>query len=220
MTITSTLQSYLRKNGVEPQTVRHEKTLSASRTAQASHVSGDCVAKGVLMKDAEGYLLAVIPASHHIEMESLSRLTGRQLQLADENEVANAFPDCALGAVPPMGAPGDRRRRQPRAPAGGLPGGWRPRHPAAGHRGGVRPPDGRCPARGLQPPRLREPAMAARSRRPKVGHTKWLEARQAAAWSRRSRMALSRSPRSCAARCSRAAGRRCAAAAAGRRCAG
>lgn len=122
VTITSTLQSYLRKNGVEPQTVRHEKTLSASRTAQASHVSGDCVAKGVLMKDAEGYLLAVIPASHHIEMESLSRLTGRQLQLADENEVANAFPDCALGAVPPMGAPygletvvDDSLARQPEA---------------------------------------------------------------------------------------------------------
>lgn len=105
MTITSTLQSYLRKNGVEPHTVTHEKTLSASRTAQASHISGDRVAKGVLVKDAEGYLLAVIPASHHIELDSLSRLTGRELRLADEDEVADAFPDCALGAVPPMGTP-------------------------------------------------------------------------------------------------------------------
>lgn len=105
MTITSTLQSYLRENGVDPQTVTHEKTLSASRTAQASHVPGDRVAKGVLVKDAEGYLLAVIPASHHLEMDSLSRLTGRTLRLADEDEVADTFPDCALGAVPPMGAP-------------------------------------------------------------------------------------------------------------------
>ena len=105
MTITSTIQGFLRENGVEPQAVAHPKTLSASRTAQASHVSGDRVAKGVLLKDSEGYLLAVIPASHHIEMESLTRLTGRGLSLADEEEVADAFPDCALGAVPPLGVP-------------------------------------------------------------------------------------------------------------------
>ena len=105
MTITSTVQRYLRENGIEPHTVTHEKTQSASRTAQASHVPGERVAKGVLLKDAEGYLLAVIPASHHIEMERLSRLTGRALRLADEDEVSDAFPDCALGAVPPMGAP-------------------------------------------------------------------------------------------------------------------
>jgi Ala-tRNA(Pro) deacylase len=122
MTTTSTLQSYLRKNGVKPQTVTHPKTLSASRTAQACHVSGDCVAKGVLVKDAEGYLLAVIPASHHLEMERLSRLTGRALRLADEEEVADVFPDCALGAVPPLGAPygldcvvDDSLARQPEA---------------------------------------------------------------------------------------------------------
>lgn len=105
MTITSTLQGYLRESGVDPQTVTHPKTLSASRTAQASHVPGDRVAKGVLVKDEKGFLLAVIPASHHIEMDSLCRLTGRELRLADEDEVADAFPDCAIGAVPPMGAP-------------------------------------------------------------------------------------------------------------------
>lgn len=106
MTITPTLQSYLRDAGVEPQTTTHDATLSASRTAQASHVSGDRVAKGVLVKDDDGgYLLAVIPASHHLELEALSRLTGRTLSLADEQEVTTAFPDCAVGAVPPMGAP-------------------------------------------------------------------------------------------------------------------
>ena len=105
MTITSTVQSYLRKSGIEPEALTHSKTPSASRTAQASHISGDRVAKGVLVKDDKGYLLAVIPASHHLELESLARLTGRRLELADEDEVANAFPDCALGAVPPMGAP-------------------------------------------------------------------------------------------------------------------
>src|SRR3546814_21135127 len=105
MTIPSTLQGYLRKAGVKPQTVAHPKTLADSRTAQVCHVSGDCVAKGVLVKDAEGHLLAVIPASHHIEMDRLSRLTGRALRLADEEDVAAVFPACFLGALPPVGAP-------------------------------------------------------------------------------------------------------------------
>lgn len=104
MAINSTLQSYLRKAGVKPQTVAHPRTLSASRTAQVCHVSGDCVAKGVLVKDGDGYMLAVVPASHHVEMDRLSRLTGRALRLADEDEVADCFPDCSLGAVPPLGA--------------------------------------------------------------------------------------------------------------------
>src|SRR3546814_17150108 len=79
--------------------------LSASRTAQYFHFSCACVAKGVLVTYAECYLLAVIPASHHIEMDRLSRLTGRALRLADEDEVADVFPDCSLGAVPAVGAP-------------------------------------------------------------------------------------------------------------------
>lgn len=105
MTVTSTLQSYLRENGVEPHTVTHEKTPNSSRTAQASHISGDRLAKGVLLKDGGDYLLAVVPATHHIEMDRLSELTGRQWRLAEEDEVADVFPDCAIGAVPPLGAP-------------------------------------------------------------------------------------------------------------------
>src|SRR3546814_20695437 len=38
-------------------------------------------------------------------MDRLSRLTGRALRLADEDEVADVFPDCSLGAVPAVGAP-------------------------------------------------------------------------------------------------------------------
>src|SRR3546814_16990891 len=105
MTIPSTLQGYLRTAGVKPQTVAHPKTLSASRTAQVCHVSGDCVATGVLVKDAEGYLLAVIPASHQLAMDRLSRLTARALRLAAADEGGDVCPACSPGAVPAVGPP-------------------------------------------------------------------------------------------------------------------
>ena len=35
----------------------------------------------------------------------VQRLCGRPLSLADEDEIGRMFPDCELGAVPPVGDP-------------------------------------------------------------------------------------------------------------------
>jgi Ala-tRNA(Pro) deacylase len=35
------------------------------RTAEASHVSGERLAKAVVLRRDGGYMLAVLPASHH-----------------------------------------------------------------------------------------------------------------------------------------------------------
>ena len=71
MTIAPTLAARLEQAGIQPEIVTHPHTPSASRTAQASHVSGDRVAKAVLLKDETGYLLAVLPASHHLNLEAV-----------------------------------------------------------------------------------------------------------------------------------------------------
>ena len=104
MTIAATLASYLERAGIQPEILTHPRTPSASRTAEASHVSGDRVAKAVLLKDATGYLLAVLPASHDLQLEAVRALTGRSLTLAAEEEIGRTFHDCEIGAVPPVGA--------------------------------------------------------------------------------------------------------------------
>jgi Ala-tRNA(Pro) deacylase len=104
MTIAATLASYLERAGIQPETLTHPRTPSASRTAEASHVSGDRVAKAVLLKDATGYLLAVLPASHDLQLDAVRALTGRSLALAAEEEIGRTFHDCEIGAVPPVGA--------------------------------------------------------------------------------------------------------------------
>ena len=50
------------------------------------------------------YVLAVVAASHHVELNVVEHLCGRPMSLADEDEVARMFPDCELGAVLPIGA--------------------------------------------------------------------------------------------------------------------
>jgi Ala-tRNA(Pro) deacylase len=103
MTIAPTLATYLEQAGIQPEVLTHPHSPSASRSAEASHVSGNRVAKAVLLKDETGYLLAVLPASRHLRLDAVEALTGRSLSLAAEDEIGRAFPDCEVGAVPPVG---------------------------------------------------------------------------------------------------------------------
>ena len=102
MTIAPTLQRHLDRN-VTYELITHEATMSSTRTAQACHVSGDCLAKGIVLRHNGGYMLAVLPASRHLRLPDLKLEIGADVDLADEGEIERLFPDCAPGAIPPIG---------------------------------------------------------------------------------------------------------------------
>ena len=103
MTIATTLYNYLAENAVTYDILAHEHTLTSGQTAQASHVSGDRIAKSVLLEDEMGYLLAVLPASRRVDLGELHRQLNRNLGLATEQEIDGLFRDCEPGALPPIG---------------------------------------------------------------------------------------------------------------------
>jgi Ala-tRNA(Pro) deacylase len=105
MAIAITLREYLQNNGISYDVIDHRRTDSTLHTAEAAHIPGDRMAKSVLLGDDESYLLAVIPATHRLEMGQLIKLTGRELSLISEDELQQAFADCETGAVPPTGLP-------------------------------------------------------------------------------------------------------------------
>ncbi len=102
MTIAPTLQKYLDQT-VTYELISHDPTMSSTRTAEACHVSGDRLAKGILLRRDSGYLLAVLPASHHIHLQDLRMQLGDKVDLASEDEIAQLFRDCERGAIPPVG---------------------------------------------------------------------------------------------------------------------
>ncbi len=61
--------------------------------------------KPVLLEDERGYVMAVVPASARIDPRRLGEQMHRELELASESEIDELFPDCAAGAMPPLGAP-------------------------------------------------------------------------------------------------------------------
>ena len=81
----------------------HGYTNSSMNTAEAAKVPGDQLAKSIILEDEDGYLMAVLPATHHVEIGRLSQQLNRKLGLATESEIARLFTDCELGAIPPVG---------------------------------------------------------------------------------------------------------------------
>ena len=106
MTIASTVQRYLVGEGIGYALLSHPITGSSSETAQSARISGNCIAKTVVLRDGaagDGYLLAVVPASHHLSLDLVQGCLGRYVALASEQEIGQLFPDCDLGAIPPLG---------------------------------------------------------------------------------------------------------------------
>lgn len=104
MSIAGTLTQYLASRRVAYDLVPHPLTATATESAKTSHVSSDSFAKAVVLKGEDGFMLAVLPASRHIDFEELRRLLGRNIDMANEEQVATLFRDCERGAVPPLGA--------------------------------------------------------------------------------------------------------------------
>ncbi len=95
MAISPTFQRYLpATKNVVYDIVVHEPTKSAMRTAEACRVSGDRVAKAVVLRDEYGYVLAILPASHHIRLDDLRLQLGLDVDLAAEYEIEELFDDC------------------------------------------------------------------------------------------------------------------------------
>lgn len=103
MAIAIRLQDYLNKSGIDYDVLPHSHTTSSIGTAKEIGISGDEIAKPVILEDENGYLMAVIPATYHVELGKLSHQLERRLGLATEQELAGLFADCDLGAIPPIG---------------------------------------------------------------------------------------------------------------------
>jgi Ala-tRNA(Pro) deacylase len=103
MTMAPRVARHLAAQNVAHQVITHAQTPTAARAAQASHISGDRIAKAVVLRDDVGFVLAVVPASHHVSLDMLQGWLGRAFSLAAEREASDLFPDCDIGAIPPLG---------------------------------------------------------------------------------------------------------------------
>lgn len=85
-------------------TLTHDRTVTADATAAATQVDNQLFAKTVMLKVDDRLAMMVMPAAYRIDLTRLSRaLGGPMVELAEESEFKDAFPDCEIGAMPPFG---------------------------------------------------------------------------------------------------------------------
>jgi Ala-tRNA(Pro) deacylase len=101
---TSKLKEYLEANGVQYKVIEHSLAYTAQEIAASAHVPGKQLAKTVMIKIDDRMAMAVLPAPHRVNFERLKEYTSaNQVELANEREFKEMFPDCEPGAMPPFG---------------------------------------------------------------------------------------------------------------------
>lgn len=99
------VESLLREHDTEYERIEHPPAFTAQEEAAAAHVSGREWAKTIVFYADDRPGLALLPATHRVDLERLARAVGaHEARLASEDEMADLFPDVEVGAVPPFGA--------------------------------------------------------------------------------------------------------------------
>jgi Ala-tRNA(Pro) deacylase len=82
MAIALTLQRYLESRDIRYDVIVHQPTMTARQTARTCEIPADHLAKAVLMRDGQGCVVAVLPASCQVQKAQLWRLLHRPVELA------------------------------------------------------------------------------------------------------------------------------------------
>lgn len=105
MPIPAHISKFLESQHIAYQSYTHSRAYTAQGIAQAQHLSGKKLAKVVIViGDRKKLIMAVVPASCRVDLDRLGQLLGTScVRLATEEEFRDAFPECELGAMPPLG---------------------------------------------------------------------------------------------------------------------
>jgi Ala-tRNA(Pro) deacylase len=98
------LQSYLDEHGVQYRMSRHDPAYTSQDLAATEHVRGKKVIKPVVVRADGQWVMCALPASHRVDLQELrEQLRAEDVILADEQSLGRLFPECELGAEPPIG---------------------------------------------------------------------------------------------------------------------
>ncbi|MCD6307437.1 MAG: YbaK/EbsC family protein [Candidatus Latescibacteria bacterium] len=99
------LKDFLDTHGIKYRFVQHSPAYTTQEVAASAHISGKDMAKTVIIKVDGAFSMAVLPAQDQVDFSMLKESVGAHaVELADEEDFRNMFPDCEVGAMPPFGS--------------------------------------------------------------------------------------------------------------------
>lgn len=104
MHVAKRVQQFLDDAKVPYQVCEHRLAYTAPEVAAAQHVPGKKMAKSVILRVKDRYVMAVLPAAYHVDLDRFRDVVGgEEVRLAQEGEFAALFPDSEPGAMAPFG---------------------------------------------------------------------------------------------------------------------
>ena len=98
------LRRFLDENRVKYVTITHSPAYTAAEIAHSAHIPGKELAKTVVLRIDGRMTMAVLPASHKLDIPLLKKAVGaRDVEIAHEADFKDIFAGCDTGAMPPFG---------------------------------------------------------------------------------------------------------------------
>ena len=102
MSISQTLKTYLDREHIHYDLLPDLETFGAAEISSRLQSPTNEMAKVVIIKVDERFVMTVLPASWSVDLHRLNDVfLARHVRLATEDEIRVLFPDCVLGALPP-----------------------------------------------------------------------------------------------------------------------
>lgn len=104
MSIAPSVHAFLTAEHVPFTTFTHRIAFTAQEEAAVAHVPGRTWAKTVVCFADDEPILVVLPATKAVDFNRVRLLAGADhVRLAREREIADLYPGCEVGAMPPLG---------------------------------------------------------------------------------------------------------------------
>ena len=104
MSIPQRIRDFLDSHGVTYEQLSHPQAFTGQDIAHTLHISGKKCVKTIVLDGDGKFVMAVIPAATRIDLHDLqAAMEVRHLEMLPESELVKLFPDCELGAIPPLG---------------------------------------------------------------------------------------------------------------------
>lgn len=98
------IKEFLDSNKAKYVSFSHPQAFTAQEVAGSAHISGQELAKTVIVKIDGRMAMAVLPAPHRLDLGLLKGVCGaKKVELASETEFGDLFAECEIGAMPPFG---------------------------------------------------------------------------------------------------------------------
>jgi HD-like signal output (HDOD) protein/prolyl-tRNA editing enzyme YbaK/EbsC (Cys-tRNA(Pro) deacylase) len=103
MSTSITARRYLDKQDIPYSVVPCPIDSRGKSQNKSSGIPAAAVARAIMLKDASGLVMAVIPVTHRLNLDALNRLLHRRLRPAEKLDYQSVFADCTPGVLPALG---------------------------------------------------------------------------------------------------------------------